>query len=40
LAHRLIIEDGAGHGLARVPAERVAAIETEAANFLLERLSR
>jgi acetyl esterase/lipase len=40
VAHRLIIEDGAGHGLARVTPERVAVIETEAANFLLERLSR
>jgi acetyl esterase/lipase len=36
--HALVIEDHAGHGLARVPPERVAAIETQAAQFVLDRL--
>lgn len=36
--HRLHIEDGAGHGLARVAPARVAEIETMAAQFLLDHL--
>lgn len=36
--HQLLIEDGAGHGLARVAPARVGEIETAAAQFLLGRL--
>ncbi len=36
--HQLVIEEGAGHGLARVLPARVAEIETAAAQFLLDHL--
>jgi acetyl esterase/lipase len=38
IEHVLLIEEHAGHGLARVPPERVAAIETQAAQFVVDRL--
>lgn len=35
--HELLVVDGAGHGLAKLPAEQVARIEAKAADFLLAR---